>query len=118
VAGLVVLGVIGAGIFALAFGWLVMILWNWLMPGIFGLPAIGYWKAFGIVILAKLIFGAVGGGRHAGPGGWGHGPMGGRHGPGRDWRLWKQYWEEEGKESYQRYAERHAGGQAPPGQEA
>jgi hypothetical protein len=120
VAGLVVGGVIGAGIFALAFGWLVMILWNWIMPGIFSLPAIGYWQGFGIVILAKLIFGAVGGGRH-----WGHrpwhrppDPMGGWHGPGRDWRLWRQFWEEEGRESFQRYAERRTGGQTPPTQEA
>jgi len=46
--------------FALAFGWFVMLLWNWLMPAIFGLGAITYWQAFGLVVLAKLIFGAVG----------------------------------------------------------
>ena len=33
IAGMVVLGVIGAAIFALVFGWLVMILWNWLYAG-------------------------------------------------------------------------------------
>ncbi len=71
VAGLVVMGVVGAAFFALVFGWLVMILWNWLMPAIFHLGLITYWQAFGVVILAKLIFGAAGGGRHGGP----------RHGP-------------------------------------
>ncbi len=66
VAGLVVMGVVGAALFALVFGWLVMILWNWLMPAIFHLGLITYWQAFGIVILSKLIFGAAGGGRHGG----------------------------------------------------
>ena len=75
IAGLVVLGVIGAALFALVFGWLVMILWNWLMPAIFHLGEIGYWQAFGIVILAKLIFGGIGGARY---GGRGHNPWKGR----------------------------------------
>ncbi len=115
IAGFVVAGVVGVGIFALAFGWLVMILWNWIMPAIFSLPVIGYWQAFGIVILAKLILGGIGAGRHWGPGhrAPGHGPGGNWHGRGRDWRLWRQYWEEEGRQSFERYAERHSGGVEP-----
>src|SRR5512142_2258082 len=74
IAGFVVLGVVGAAVFALIFGWFVMLLWNWLMPAIFHLGEITFWQAFGIIILAKLIFGAVGpGGRH------GHGWKGGTH---------------------------------------
>jgi len=45
-------------------GWLVMSLWNWLMPGLFGLKAIGYWQAVGLMVLSRLLFGgfrAVGG---------------------------------------------------------
>jgi hypothetical protein len=73
IAGITLLGVIGAAIFALIFGWFVMILWNWLMPAIFHLGTINFWQAFGIIILAKLIFGGNGfGDRH------GHG---GKHGP-------------------------------------
>ena len=118
IAGLVVLGVIGAALFALVFGWLVMILWNWLMPVIFHLGVITYWQAFGIVILAKLIFGAVGGGR---PGGrhnpWKGGPghWGGPHGRGRDdWRWYREFWEQEGKQAFERFVEKKS---AEPGQD-
>ena len=34
---------------------LVMLLWNLLIPGIFGLSTIGYLKAFGLYILARII---------------------------------------------------------------
>jgi hypothetical protein len=118
IAGLVVLGVIGAGLFALAFGWLVMILWNWIMPTVFGLGLIGYWQAFGIVILAKLIFGGMGGARHVGhrynpwrgnpwkgnP--WGEGPHGRRR---DDWRRYREFWETEGRDSFERFVQRKNG---------
>jgi hypothetical protein len=56
IAAYLILRVIGAAAFALAFGWAVMLLWNWLMPAIFRLGAINYWQAFGVVFLAHLIF--------------------------------------------------------------
>jgi len=34
----------------------LMILWNWLMPSIFGLPEIGFWQACGLQLLAILLF--------------------------------------------------------------
>lgn len=34
----------------------LMLLWNWLMPGLFGLATIGYFKAFGLLLLAKILF--------------------------------------------------------------
>ena len=109
IVGLVLLGVIAAAAFALVFGWLVMLLWNWLMPAIFGLGLITYWQAFGIVVLAKLIFGAVGGrgGHHRG---WR------KHGPGRSrsdgperWRHWRDFWEQEGRAAFDRFLERRRG---------
>lgn len=33
-----------------------MLLWNWLMPRIFELPAITFWEAFGLVLLASIFF--------------------------------------------------------------
>ena len=33
-----------------------MLLWNWLMPMIFGLPTIGYFEFWGLCILASIIF--------------------------------------------------------------
>jgi hypothetical protein len=107
IAGMVVLGIIAAAIFALVFGYLVMLLWNWLMPLLFGLTVITYWQAFGIVILAKLIFGAIGrGGRShwhdnrkkwSPPGDW---EM--KNGS-RKWKYFRDFMKEEGKEAFERY---------------
>lgn len=35
-------------------------LWNWIMPDVFGLKEVTFWKAIGIFFLAKLIFGGFG----------------------------------------------------------
>ena len=42
---------------ATVFGWVVMWLWNGLIPAIFGLHAISYWQALGILVLSKILFG-------------------------------------------------------------
>jgi hypothetical protein len=39
-------------------GFIVLWLWNWLMPDIFGLPRITLWQAWGLLILAHLLLGA------------------------------------------------------------
>jgi hypothetical protein len=46
-----------------------MLLWNWLMPALFGLAHISFWQAIGILVLSKLLFGGFGS-RHGGP--WRH----------------------------------------------
>lgn len=33
----------------------VMLLWNWLMPMIFGLPTIGFWQSLGLITLFRLL---------------------------------------------------------------
>ena len=33
------------------------LLWNWLMPGLFGLPHVTLLQAFGLLLLAGLLFG-------------------------------------------------------------
>src|SRR5580692_4838023 len=38
-------------------GFVVMGLWNWLMPSLFGLKLITYWQAVGLLILSKILFG-------------------------------------------------------------
>jgi hypothetical protein len=38
-------------------GFVVMGLWNWLMPALFGLKLIGYWQAVGLIILSRILFG-------------------------------------------------------------
>jgi hypothetical protein len=39
------------------FSFLIMKLWNWLMPGLFGLHLISFWQAVGILVLSKILFG-------------------------------------------------------------
>jgi hypothetical protein len=41
---------------------LVMSLWNWLMPAIFGSRLITFWQALGLLVLARVLFGRFGGG--------------------------------------------------------
>lgn len=42
---------------------ITMWLWNWLMPAIFKLPAIGFWQAAGLIILSHILFKGGFGGR-------------------------------------------------------
>jgi hypothetical protein len=55
------------------FSAVVMLLWNALVPSIFGLTVINFWQALGLLALARLFFGGAGGrmafaghGRHHG----------------------------------------------------
>jgi hypothetical protein len=47
------------------FGVVIMLLWNWLLPDIFGFAGINLWQALGLFVLAKILFGNFGfGGKH------------------------------------------------------
>jgi hypothetical protein len=48
-------GILGVGFLAL-FGLLVMALWNWLMPEIFGIKRVDFWQACGLLLLASILF--------------------------------------------------------------
>ena len=48
------------------FGFLVMLLWNWLLPPLFGWQPLGFWQALGVLALARILFG----GFHGRRGGW------------------------------------------------
>lgn len=48
-----------------ALGWVVMLLWNWLVPELFfGAKAISYYQALGVLLLSKILFGGFRGGYH------------------------------------------------------
>ena len=51
------------------FGAAVMLLWNALMPQIFGLFRISYLQAAGLLLLARILFGGLGGDWHGYAGG-------------------------------------------------
>lgn len=52
---LIVAAVIAAGV-GIILAIPVMLLWNWLMPQIFGLMEIGIFQAWGLIVLAHLMF--------------------------------------------------------------
>jgi hypothetical protein len=43
------------------FSGVVMSLWNWLMPAVFGLRAITFWQALGLLVFSRILFGRFGG---------------------------------------------------------
>ncbi len=51
----IAMAILGVGLLAL-FGWVVMLLWNWLMPELFGLKSLSYWQAWGLLILCSILF--------------------------------------------------------------
>ncbi|WP_461246654.1 hypothetical protein [Treponema sp. R6D11] len=55
------------------FGAVAMLLWNALLPQLFNLPTLSYWQAVGLMLLARILFGDIGG--------WGHGRHRGRGDP-------------------------------------
>jgi len=58
-------------------GEVVMHLWNWLAPALFGWKQVTFWQAFGLLALSRILFGGWGG--HGGGDG-NRGPRGGRWG--------------------------------------
>ena len=48
-------GFLGIGLLALL-GFVVMTLWNWLAPDIFGLKRLDYWQAAGLFVLCAILF--------------------------------------------------------------
>lgn len=79
--------VVGFTALAFALAWVTMLLWNWLIPSLFGGPEIRYLEAAGLMILGRLLVGGFKGGRGGGCNGggkWGHGGHG----------YWKRRWED------------------------
>ncbi len=42
----------------------VMNLWNWLLPALFGWPSLSLLQALGLLVLCRILFGGLRGGRH------------------------------------------------------
>jgi hypothetical protein len=91
----------------------VMSLWNALIPGLFHGPLLTFWQAAGLLVLSKILFGGF---RGRGGHGW-HG----RHGR---WRgeMWRQKWESMTPEERDRLRARFKRGcgwssEEPPGEQ-
>ena len=103
-----VLGVIAAFGFGLLFGWIVVWLWNWLMPLIFGLPTITFWQGVGLFILAKILFGGFNSGSSSkkskkNNGHWDSEKIKRKM---ERWEHYDEWWRSKGKASFEQFADK------------
>lgn len=63
---LTILGIIGITAMGFIFGLFIMLLWNKLMPEIFGFNEISYWQGIGFFVLIRVLFGSFGGSKSTG----------------------------------------------------
>jgi hypothetical protein len=54
------LAILGMLLFIFVGGELVLHLWNWLLPPLFGWRQITFWQALGILVLCRILFGGHG----------------------------------------------------------
>ena len=54
------LAILGMAAFILIGGEVVRLLWNWLLPGLFGWRQITFWQAVGLLALCRILFGRLG----------------------------------------------------------
>lgn len=54
--GITVLIFVVIALFSFLFGWFIMLLWNALLPAIFGITTITYWQGVGLYLLTNILF--------------------------------------------------------------
>ena len=57
------LAILGLAVFIFIGGEIVRLLWNWLLPSLFGWRLITFWEVGGILALCRILFGGFGGHR-------------------------------------------------------
>jgi Protein of unknown function (DUF3106) len=75
-----------APLFVAVLSFIVMSLWNAVIPSVFALPVIGFWQAAGLLVLCRILFG-------------------GFRGHGRGWRrgAWHARWHRMSPEERERF---------------
>jgi len=53
--------IVGMLLFIAIGGELVMLLWNWLLPPLFGWRQLTFWQAVGLLALCRILFGGISG---------------------------------------------------------
>jgi hypothetical protein len=54
------LAIVGIAAFIAVGGTVVLLLWNWLLPPLFGWREITFWQALGLLALCRILFGGLG----------------------------------------------------------
>ncbi len=83
-------------------GEVVKLLWNWLLPPLFGWHVISFWQAIGLLALCRILFGGLHGG---------HGPRNGMRRRMRD--RWEKMTPEE-REKFRQACQSRWGTAPPP----
>lgn len=55
------LAILGIVLFLFIGGEIVLHLWNWLLPPLFGWHEVTFWQALGLLALCRILFGGFGG---------------------------------------------------------
>jgi len=55
------LAIVAMAAFIALGGYVVMLLWNWVVPALFGWRLITFWQALGVLALCRILFGRWGG---------------------------------------------------------
>ena len=121
VVGWTLAGLVVAVVFALVFGILVRLLWGYALTPLLGLPQPTYLQAVAIILLARLVFGSPGHGRHwdkrngfaarrpAGRRPWGRRDAAGdleAHIRATEGDHYERFWETEGRRAFEDYLKR------------
>ena len=85
-------------IFIAICGEVVMHLWNWLLPMLFGVRQITFWQGLGLLVLSRILFGGLG-----------HHGSDGSHRRWRKGELWERVTPEE-REKFREYMRSRCGG--------
>lgn len=99
----IVLGLLLAATLTLVLGYVVMLLWNALMPDIFSLPRVSYWQGVGMFLLARVLAGGFGHGKS------GHAHHGRGDGP-KSWKEYDEWWNEVGARSFSQHSQANNSG--------
>jgi hypothetical protein len=54
------LAILALACFVAVGGLVVQLLWNWLLPPLFGWPVVTFWQALGLLALCRILFGGLG----------------------------------------------------------
>jgi hypothetical protein len=54
------IALLGLLLFMAIGGGVVMLLWNWLLPTLFGWRQVTFWQALGLLALCRILFGGLG----------------------------------------------------------
>lgn len=96
------LAVVGVTMFGFIFGYIIMWLWNQLMPEIFGLTTISYWQGIGLFVLARILLGSFGS-DNSNKSGNIVTKKSVKPTVDPDWERYNAWWEKEGKAAFDAY---------------